>query len=143
VISYEDLLEVFWREHDPHRESWSRQYMAAVFVAGEDQRRRAEASRDRVERETGRKVRTKILPAGPFTLAEAYHQKYYLRQVPTIARDYLAIYPRLREFVDSTAVARVNGYLGGHFERKPDAKELSRLGLGPEARAHLEGILSR
>ena len=47
-VSYKELLEVFWKNHSPRTASWSRQYMAAVFVHDDEQKRLAGESRDRV-----------------------------------------------------------------------------------------------
>ncbi len=73
-VSYGALLEKFWEGHEPTDQSWSRQYMAAVFYRDDGQRRAAEASKARLEAKLGRKISTAILPLGTFTLAEDYHQ---------------------------------------------------------------------
>ena len=54
-------------------------YRTAVFVAGDDQRRAAEAARAEADRVLGGRVVTPILPLGRFTPAEEYHQDYYRR----------------------------------------------------------------
>ena len=41
IISYADLLKVFWRSHDPGSRSWSRQYIAAIFYHNEEQKKQA------------------------------------------------------------------------------------------------------
>lgn len=136
-IDYRELLDIFWASHDPRRSSWSAQYKAAVFAHDAEQRRAAEESRDRVQSALGATVRTEILAAGPFYLAEGYHQKYRLQGVRELAAEFAEMYPRMREFVDSTAAARVNGYLDGYgsleeFERISDS-----LGLTPPGAALL------
>ncbi len=110
-ISYERLLELFWSEHDPTSRSWSAQYKAAVFYHDEDQKRLAAES--------------------------AYHQKYYLRQNKRLLRDLQRHYPQDSELMNSTAAARVNGYLG-RFGTAEDLKaEIDRLGLSAEAKREL------
>jgi peptide-methionine (S)-S-oxide reductase len=137
-ISYERLLEVFWASHRPEERPWSRQYMKAVFYHNEEQKRTAESSREQVAAKTGGRVLTRILPATEFYLAEDYHQKYALRRrAPDIAQEYLAIYPRLEDFVNSTAVTRVNGYAGGYGSPEQFRAELDRLGLSPAGRHKL------
>ena len=79
VISYGDLLKLFWKGHDPSARSWSTQYKAAVFYHNDEQRKLAEETRDRIEATQKTKVRTEILPFSRFYVAEAYHQKYGLR----------------------------------------------------------------
>ena len=88
-VSYERLLEVFWRNIDPLDASGQfcdkgPQYRAAIFVADDRERALAEASKAALEK-SGRlpgRIVTQILPAGVFYPAEAYHQDYY-RKNPT------------------------------------------------------------
>lgn len=58
-------------------------------------------------------VYTEIVPLDEFYLAEYYHQKFRLKQSPVFANQFSTIYPDHADLVDSTAAARVNGYLGG------------------------------
>ncbi len=64
-----------------------------------------------------------------FSMAEDPHQKYYLRQNETLFQAYKEIYPDHDAFVNSTAAARVNGYMGGYGELD-SLDDLSGLGLG-------------
>ena len=54
-----------------------------------------------------------------------------------------AIYPRHQDFVDSTAVARLNGYVGGHGSRDQFSEDIDRLGLSASGQQELEEIVSR
>jgi len=141
VISYRELLEVFWRSHDPAGQSWSRQYMTAVFYHNEDQKRLAEETRDQVARMLGQKIETRILPLTGFHRAEDYHQKYYLRGVPDLAGELLAVYPNLNDFVNSTAAARLNGYVSGCGSRAQLDREIDGLGLSDRGKERLRGIV--
>ncbi|MGA7799851.1 MAG: peptide-methionine (S)-S-oxide reductase MsrA [Gammaproteobacteria bacterium] len=85
VVSYEELLGVFWESHDPTqgmRQGNDRgtQYRSAVYTCGQAQLADAEASRLRYQRalsEAGRgTITTEILPAAEFYYAEDYHQQY-------------------------------------------------------------------
>jgi len=81
-ISYEKLLEVFWRNIDPLAKDRQfcdagNQYRSAIFYHDEAQRKLAEESKKRLEKERGWKIATEIVPAGPFYPAEEYHQDYY------------------------------------------------------------------
>lgn len=136
-ISYRELLELFWKGHTPTSRAWSRQYMAAVFTHDAAQRRAAEESKAALEASLGRTVQTQILPAGPFTLAEDYHQKYYLRQDRELLREFTAIYPSAADLVNSTAAARANGYAVGEGEPRQRAETVGRLGLSERARQRL------
>jgi len=85
VVTYDQLLEVFWDIHDPTQENRQgpdigTNYRSAIFYHSNDQKEKALASRDRVQgspRLKGRKVVTEILPAGPFWKAEDCHQQFY------------------------------------------------------------------
>lgn len=81
--SYEELLEVFWRNinpTDPDGQFADRgsQYRSAIFYHDDDQRRLAEASKSRLSKDGPfeASIVTEILPAGPFYRAEEYHQGY-------------------------------------------------------------------
>ncbi len=88
VVSYDRLLEVFWRQVDPTDSGGQfadrgGQYATAIFYLDEEQRRLAEASRKRLDASGifDRPVVTAILPAGTFYPAEEYHQDYYRKNV--------------------------------------------------------------
>jgi len=139
VISYEDLLEVFWNAHDPTSPSWSRQYMSAIFYYSDAQNKLAEESRDRLQADKGGQIYTEILPAN-FHPAEDYHQKYYLQGEPALVKEFRAIYPDMEDFVRSTAVARVNGYAAGYGTPETLQKELDDLGLSAKGKVKLLDI---
>lgn len=84
VVTYEDLLDVFWANHDPTQRNRQgpdvgSQYRSAVFVHDEGQRAAAESSKERLEKEERfpRPIVTEIVPAPEFYEAEDYHQQYY------------------------------------------------------------------
>lgn len=115
IVSYEDLLSIFWSGHRATTNHHSPQYMNAVFYRNDAQKALAESTRDAAAAELGidpEKVATHLLPVGDFTYAEEYHQKYYLTQRPEI-RDFLSgVYPEGKQLADSTAAALLNAYLG-------------------------------
>jgi len=141
VISYEKLLNVFWENQDPGVSPWSRQYMSIIFFHNDRQKRLAIESRDHEATRIKGKIFTEIVPAGEFYLAEAYHQKYQLRSEPDLMRELKAIYPREEDFVNSTAVARINGYLGGYGTLSDLKEELPGFGLSPQASRRLTEIV--
>ena len=82
VVSFDQLLEVFWAMHDPTQVNRQGpdvgdQYRSAIFTSSDDQQRAAEASRDAAQAKFDRPIATEIAPAGPFWPAEDYHQRYY------------------------------------------------------------------
>lgn len=85
-ISYEKLLEVFWRNIDPtvrNRQfcDVGDQYRSAIFFHDTEQKRLAEQSKAALARSKPfpQPIMTEIVPAGVFTPAEADHQDYYLK----------------------------------------------------------------
>ena len=142
-ISYKDLLLVFWQSHDPTHKSWSRQYMSAIFFHNDEQRKLALETKAFEEKQRNKKIQTQILPFGEFYLAEDYHQKYYLRGQTDLMREFKAMYPRDIDFVDSTAAARVNGYLGGNGTSEEIKATIESLGLSTGSQDRLSAIAKR
>ena len=84
VVSYDDLLGVFWQIHDPttmNRQGpdIGTQYRSAIFTLDDDQAQRAEASKAKMAAggHFRRPIVTEITPAAPFYRAEEYHQRYF------------------------------------------------------------------
>ena len=87
IVSYEELLEVFWRNIDPTALNYQfadvgSQYRTEIFTVGEEQNRLAQESKVKLE-ESGKfdkPIVTAISPAPVFYIAEEYHQDYYKKQ---------------------------------------------------------------
>ena len=94
-------------------------------------------SRDRKAARINGKIRTEILPASEFYMAEDYHQKYYLRQDFVLSNEFRMMFPSERDFVNSTAAARVNGYISGNGTYAALKEELDQLGLSETGRKKL------
>lgn len=80
-VSYEQLLEHFWRTHDPtsgDRQGPDRgsQYRSAIFTFGPEQQAMALASRDAEQARLADRITTEIAPAGAFWVAEDHHQQW-------------------------------------------------------------------
>jgi peptide-methionine (S)-S-oxide reductase len=81
VISYHDLLEVFWANHNPttlNRQGpdVGTQYRSAIYVHSPEQTEEAGKSRDAAQAHFPRPIVTEIVPAAEFWPAEDYHQQY-------------------------------------------------------------------
>ncbi len=84
-ISYEDLLKAFWESHDPTQgmrqgNDIGTQYRSAIYTYSPEQRRAAEASRERYQERLAKAgygaITTEIREAPEFYFAEDYHQQY-------------------------------------------------------------------
>jgi peptide-methionine (S)-S-oxide reductase len=82
-VSYEDLLKVFWQNHDPttlNRQGpdVGTQYRSAIFYHSPEQEAAARASKEQLEKSSAyrRPIVTQIVPAVDFWQAEDYHQQY-------------------------------------------------------------------
>ena len=152
-ISYNELLDMFWNNHDC-TSARSKQYMSAIFYHSEEQQEKALASRDIFQTTQSRKIVTRIDEAQTFYNAEeydysilikimvhaclclwfyllflvyfSYHQKYILRQNPSVLAE---LNLSDAELITSHVAARLNGYLGGHGTQKQLQEELDEFSL--------------
>jgi peptide-methionine (S)-S-oxide reductase len=85
VTSYEELLRLFWENHDPTQgmrqgNDAGTQYRSAIYWTTDEQRQESEASREMFQGELAKsgygEISTEIAQAGPFYYAEPYHQQY-------------------------------------------------------------------
>jgi peptide-methionine (S)-S-oxide reductase len=83
-VSYEDLLDVFWRKHNPTTKNrqgldFGSQYRSAVFFHSPEQEAAAIRTRDELQEKLHwpKKIVTEIVPATEFYEAEDYHQQYH------------------------------------------------------------------
>lgn len=81
IVSYEDLLDMFWQMHDPttpNRQgpNIGMHYRSAIFYHSDEQKVAAEVSKATQQKQYMRPIVTQILPAEPFWKAENYHQKF-------------------------------------------------------------------
>ncbi len=148
-ISFEELLAMFWDGHNPTRGAWSTQYKAALWVHSEEQREIAERSKVMIAKEkTGkwfnRKIQTEILPATTFYLAEDYHHKYLAQHSPRVWGDILEMYrDDTIGWINSTAAARLNGYVGGYSTMARLEDEIDSLGLSEKGQEELVKTVKR
>jgi peptide-methionine (S)-S-oxide reductase len=84
-VRYDDLLKVFWENHDPTQgnrqgNDVGTQYRSGIYYVDEDQKKAAEASRDVFQKQLSaagyKTITTEIAPAPEFYYAEDYHQQY-------------------------------------------------------------------
>ncbi len=81
-VSYEELLEVFWENHDPttpNRQGLDigTQYRSAIFFHTPEQETAARASKEKAQSRFKNPIVAEITPASKFYRAEEYHQRYF------------------------------------------------------------------
>jgi peptide-methionine (S)-S-oxide reductase len=103
-ISYDELLEVFWKTHDPttlnrQGNDVGTQYRSVIFYHDAEQKRLAEAYKNRLEAEHiwNRPIVTEIVPFTKFWPAEAYHRNYYNNN-PSQGYCRVVITPKIEKF---------------------------------------------
>jgi peptide-methionine (S)-S-oxide reductase len=85
VVSYEKLLDLFWKIHDPTTPNRQgpdvgSQYRSAIFYHSPEQLRAAQKSKQHLQANLARPIVTEIVPASAFYKAEEYHQQYLKKQ---------------------------------------------------------------
>ena len=81
-VSYEELLEVFWENHDPTTPNRQgpdigSQYRSAIFFHTPEQEAAARASKEKAQSRSRNPIVTEITPVSEFYRAEEYHQRYF------------------------------------------------------------------
>ena len=104
LISYEDILNIFFATHDPTTRNRQGadvgpQYRSGIWHHSEAQKRTAEATIRRLDAEGlfGKPIVTEISPAGTFWIAEGYHQDYFAKN-PRAGYCALVIAPKIAKF---------------------------------------------
>lgn len=134
VLSYDDLVAVFLTAHDPTRAHYSMQYRSAIFYRTQEEHAAALGAIERASVFLG-PIRTAVERLVRFWVAEDYHQKYRLRAEREIVSELRRLLPSEQQFVDSTAAARLNGWLYGYADRAQVERELPLTGLSEAAQA--------
>ncbi|MEK6928970.1 MAG: peptide-methionine (S)-S-oxide reductase MsrA [Nanoarchaeota archaeon] len=80
-VSYEQLLDIFWQNHDPttpNRQGpdFGTQYRSVIFYHNTEQKNKAEKSLEKFQEKIEKKIVTQIAPASAFYKAEEHHQDY-------------------------------------------------------------------
>ncbi|HEY9054655.1 MAG TPA: peptide-methionine (S)-S-oxide reductase MsrA [Rectinemataceae bacterium] len=101
VVSYERILELFWKIHDPttlNRQGYDQgpQYRSAIYWTTEAQKAEAQASIADQAQKWKDPIVTELQPAGPFWIAEEYHQDFY-RKNPNYGYCALVVAPKVEK----------------------------------------------
>jgi peptide-methionine (S)-S-oxide reductase len=102
VVSYGELLDIFWKIHDPttlNRQGADvgTQYRSVIFYHDEGQKKIAEESRAEAQKRFGAPIVTEIVPLTKFWAAEEYHQDYF-RKNPYHGYCRAVVAPKVEKF---------------------------------------------
>uniref|UniRef100_A0A1B6IQE4 peptide-methionine (S)-S-oxide reductase n=1 Tax=Homalodisca liturata TaxID=320908 RepID=A0A1B6IQE4_9HEMI len=126
IVSYEELLDMFWKNHDPTFKTKT-QYCSLILYHSPEQKSLAEKTRDEVKKTSKDEVLTRIEPFEIFYDAEGYHQKFYVQHHP-----WLCAKLELDDtdcLLNSTLAARLNAWVTGVGSLSQIEEEAPKLGL--------------
>jgi len=103
VISYAELLDIFFHTHDPTQlnkqgNDTGTQYRSAVFPLDDRQRAAAEAAKARAQADWDNMIVTTIEPSAPWHRAEDYHQEYFANNAGSNGYCAVVVAPKLAKF---------------------------------------------
>jgi methionine-S-sulfoxide reductase len=127
AMSYDTLLDIFFTNHNPAARR-PLQYTSIIFYHNDGQAKLAKQALAKMEAKLGR-LYTRLEQYETFYRAEDYHQKYYLQRYGQLTKELFSHYPVFRDFVDSTAAARINGYAAGYGSVADLTNEIESFGL--------------
>ena len=114
LISYQELLEVYWGSFPATLPSGPSRARTAVFARNDSQLVIAEASKRQLRRRLGEKITTEVVPGTAFWPAERMHQKFHLQRVyPELVGELAEAFADVDTFLASTAAARINAFVSG------------------------------
>ncbi|OKL37700.1 peptide-methionine (S)-S-oxide reductase MsrA [Domibacillus mangrovi] len=143
MLSFEEILHVFWNNHtSTNRVNYKeRQYMSILFYHDEQQKEAILNVKKELEDERKETIETEVVPYSGFALAEAHHQKYYLKRF-SIAIDLLNThYPSVDAFTHSTLIARLNGFVREFGTLNDIKNEVSEWNIREDSREIVLNIL--
>jgi len=142
LIAFEELLDLFWRHHNSLRKDRSRQYASILFYHTEAQKEKALEKKKEWEQILEGEIQTEIVPFSSMTMAEDYHQKYYLKRYKAATEILFDLFPDHTAFVSSTLTARLNGFVKGFGTWEGLKGEISDWGVSQKEQEHLLEVLN-
>ncbi|RZF39700.1 hypothetical protein LSTR_LSTR012154 [Laodelphax striatellus] len=139
VITYSQLLELFWQNHDPTARN-KLQYTSIIFYHDEDQKEAADKTLKDQQKRHKASIVTKVIPFKEFFDAEDYHQKYRLQQHPWLCSE-IGVGKTSPLLKSSHLAARLNGYIIGQGGVAQFNKEAEQLGLEGQVRDYVRKLV--
>ncbi|CAI6074155.1 peptide-methionine (S)-S-oxide reductase MsrA [Cohnella sp. JJ-181] len=139
LISLDQLLEIFWNNHNPININGykGRQYQSLLLYRDERQAEAFNRVKEMKETAKGYPLETEIAPLQTFHPAEPRHQKYYLKRFPDAMEKLGSLYGSEAELAQSRLAARLNGVAKGYANLAPVLEEIREWPLDPRERADM------
>ncbi|MGF7049624.1 peptide-methionine (S)-S-oxide reductase [Paenibacillus sp. DS2015] len=128
IISFEEILDVFWSNHNPVNinDYRGRQYRSLLLYHNKLQQVTIQHVIQKRQKLGMGVPETEVSPFCGFTLAEDRHQKYYLKRYPNAMEKLTLLYPVQDDLLSSTLAARLNGLAKGYTNLEHIIKEINQ-----------------
>lgn len=145
IITFEEILEVFWNNHNPININnyKGRQYLSLLFYSDDKQKETIQHVLRRRKEQGRGEPETEIAPYSGFYLAEAKHQKYYLKRFPNAIEKLNEWFSSQEDLNNSTLAARLNGLAKGYTNLERILNEIGRWPVGSEHRKLLVDLVKQ
>ncbi|MFC4810530.1 peptide-methionine (S)-S-oxide reductase MsrA [Paenibacillus sp. GCM10023250] len=145
IVTLENLLEVFWNNHNPFNINAykGRQYQSLVLYRGPSQLGVIQNVMKAREEQGKGKPDTEIAPYSRFYPAEDRHQKYYLKRYPSAIEALSRLYPSPQELTNATLAARLNGVAKGYANLPAIQDDIRTWPLGEEEKETMLRLIKR
>jgi len=137
--NYEALLEIFWTTHNPTQKS-CRQYMSGIWYHNKEQLDVIKKSMEKHSKLLKRPIVTVVEPAGPFTPAENYHQKFELQRDRRLME---SLHLSDKDLEISHVATRLNGYSAGHGTYEDLEKEIDTFNLDTDTANYVRNMVKK
>ncbi len=143
IISLEKIVHHFWTIHKPNRSNYKgRQYLSIILCEDSSQLQLVKKIKNELEVKLGEPIQTEIASLNKFSLAEEKHQKYYLKRYSKALESLLDYYSSHDSFMNSTLVARLNGFVKGYCSLSDIKNEITSSTMAEEKKAKLTSLIN-
>jgi len=113
IISYQELLNIFWENHNHTQKSYSKQYKSIIFCNNNKEEDTVLKFLENKKLEVNKKIYIDIQEIDEFYPAEQYHQKYLFKRNKNMYQQVIELFSGKYKFEDSRIAARLNAYSAG------------------------------
>lgn len=145
IINFEQLLDVFWNNHNPTNinDYKGRQYRSLLLYWDKKQQDSIQQVLEKREMQGKGRPETEIAPYSEFHLAEDKHQKYMLKRYPNAVEKLSTLYQAPADLTNSTLAARLNGLAKGYTNLEQIKNEIHKWPTSPNNREMLINLINQ